>query len=136
MILTIIYNYIFTMNSSINVTRSRVQCSFQVVAKKILVNIKRVNIYLIYFMIYIYHVSRRMKKWRKSYRNCESYTYGRTHRFHQGTKSFRLYPYPICIECIALKLNLSVIFIFISMLWDDWKKNSLRLIKYLSKTLH
>ena len=53
-----------------------------------------------------------MKKWRKSYRNCESYTYGRTHRFHQGTKSFRLYPYPICIECIALKLNLSVIFIF------------------------
>ena len=60
---------------------------------------------------YISNIFDKMKKRRKNYRNCVCYTYGRTHRFHQGTKSFRLYPYPICIECIALKLNLSVIFI-------------------------
>ena len=115
MILTIINNCIFRMNSYINVIRSRVQCSFQLVAKKIKVNIKKSK-HISNLVTYI------MKKWRKNYRNCVSYTYGRTHQFHQGTKSFRLYPYPICIECIALKLNLSVIFIFISMLWDDWKK--------------
>ena len=94
--LTIVF---LRMNSYINVIRSRVQCSFRLVAKKIKVNIKKSK-----------HIS--FIKWRKNYKNCVSYTYGRTHQFHQGTKSFRLYPYPICIECIALKLNLSVIFIF------------------------